>query len=346
MAQSKLGYIIWAPNYVSGSAGVKCLYLLCHYLNSLGYKSYITHSTQTTPELMAPLLLPRAAKKKLKSGQFVIVYPEVVSGNPYGAKHVVRWVLNRPGLLGGTPLYHPDEKVFYYSEVYRRYIANPVSGKLYLPTIDESLFFSNSSPSSRHLTAYYVGKSRFQPGYFKESETFEITRDFPKRQMLGEIFRSCKCLYCFDNSSIIIYEAALCGCPVVVIPDGTQTYEDFQKLELGLNGISWGPEHLELAQSTLPQLKSKLIGAQEEFKVQLNQFTHLTQRWEEKTKWPQELYSTYTQVLKKNEDLYYSIPYNIMKKFLMAFPGIEVLIYNFIVKYKLKHFIKRVVNRV
>ena len=188
----------------------------------------------------APMIDVESAKLLCRLG-YVAVYPETITGNPLAAQTVVRWVLNRPGLLGGDSIYADSELVFSYSEAFSPYITNRMAGNLYMPTVDEGLFYCKDTDQSvRNLVCFYIGKSQWKPGYVDRHEAFEITRENPEKQELGKLFRASRVMYCFDNSSIIIYEALLCGCPVVIIPDGTQSRSDFERLELGMDGICWG----------------------------------------------------------------------------------------------------------
>ena len=115
-----------------------------------------------------------------------------------------------------------------------------------MPTIDEKLFYCDDwDLSKRSLECFYVGKSQWKEGVIDRSRAFEITRETPPKKELGKLFRASRVLYCFDNSTILAYEAILCGCPVVVIPDGTQTRENYESLELGMDGIAWGLEELD-----------------------------------------------------------------------------------------------------
>lgn len=272
----KKGYVITAPDYVSNSAGVKCLYLLCHDLNRLGYPAYITQSSFAPAELNTPIISLDDARRLVSTDRYSALYPETVTGNPLGAVKVIRWVLNRPGLLAGEEVYDDNEKVFYYSDVYLGYIKNEVVGKLYMPTIDESIFFDDGK-NERCLECYYLGKSQWKDGFFNRNTVFEITRSSPPQRELGKLFRRSKVLYNFDNSTIVTYEAIMCGCPVVVIPDGTQTWEDYRKLELGTDGIAWGIENFTQARANASLLKERYERVKQEYGRQLEQLIKLTQ---------------------------------------------------------------------
>ena len=309
-------YVIWAPSYAENSAGNRCLYLLCDHLNRLGYRSQIIKSAKTPKTLNAPLTTPKRVEKDLKSGRAVMIYPEVVSGNPLGAKHVVRWVLNQPGLLGGGRLFHPDEKVFSYSRVYLHSINNPVKGILYLPTIDRALFYPPEANTERNTIAFYVGKSSYKAGYFDPKAATEITRTYPdSRVKLADLLRRCRLLYCFDNSTILVYEAAMCGCPVVIIPDGTHSSWEYEQLELGTFGISWGPENLEQTLRGIDELPRQYDKVVADFGENLDLFIQHTQSWDDvPQKIPTALLQRYTDLEARSDALYYSWGYELLQR--------------------------------
>jgi len=273
----KLGYVIWAPNYVSNSAGIGCLYVLADHLNKKGFPTYLVGSTMSSPNHLAPLVSFEDAIKLIKFG-FIAVYPETITGNPLNSKKVARWVLNVPGYLGGEKVYAEDELVFYYADGYKEYIKNKIAGKLYLPTINEEIFYNDGTPyENRSLECYYVGKSKFVDGYFDKSKVFEITRDVPPKRELGKLLRSSRVLYCFDCTTIFAYEAIMCGCPVVLIPDGSQKRENYVNGELGIDGIAWGPEEYDMARANIKNLGQRYQGLKSEYQKQLDRFIELTQ---------------------------------------------------------------------
>ena len=84
-------------------------------------------------------------------------------------------------------------------------------------------------------------------------------------------------LYCFDNSTILAYEAILCGCPVVIIPDGTQTRADYESLELSTDGIAWGLEELDRVKVDVAGLRRRYELIKQEYTEQLERFIEITQ---------------------------------------------------------------------
>jgi hypothetical protein len=280
----RAGYVVFSGPYLANSAGVHCLHSLCHELNKRGYPSFTTGGDIAAVHLNAPIVDEETATLLCLQG-FVAVYPETVSGNPLGATNVIRWVLNRPGLLGGDAAYAASETVYSYSNVYTPYIQNRIAGTLYMPTIDESMFYCDDVDTShRGLECYYVGKSTWKDGYCDPKQAFEITRHSPAKEELGKLFRRARVLFCFDNSTILIYEAALCGCAVMVIPDGTHAKSDFDQLELGTSGISWGANE-PLKWPDVATLRNRLHEARQQFVSQLDELILASQTTAEQVDW-------------------------------------------------------------
>jgi hypothetical protein len=244
-------YYIWAPQYQQASGGVRALHYLCHALNLIGQEAYIL-TRPTNPELITPLITPEVQRSHQEAGRNpIVVYPEVVSDNPAGALNVARWLLAIPGLHTGVPIdLGPHDLVFHIGRnlVPEGWEADP----LILPLVDTRIFNSvGVDDSQRSGSAVFVHRHLDLGGEFLPltADSIEISFRVPYRgpSELAAIFRSVEVLYLYEQSTIV-FEALLCGCPVVYLENETSLPERFEWLFDG-NGISWGAEEASLARA-------------------------------------------------------------------------------------------------
>jgi glycosyltransferase involved in cell wall biosynthesis len=219
-------YYLVIGNYNQKFAGVRAMYYLCHALNQLGQEAYILGADEEVTHLRCPILKPSDFKRHQKSKYAPItVYPEVVSGNPYGMPNVVRFLLNKAGLLGGDNEFPETELVYAYTA---DYIPDGTALPLLtIPVVDHSIFHNNNNPFDNQRTgkAYYANKYLVHGGQLTEhvDGAISLCQDVNLTpNQIADILRKCELLYCYEPSAII-GEALLCGCPVVIIPS---TYLD------------------------------------------------------------------------------------------------------------------------
>ncbi|MFA5839187.1 MAG: glycosyltransferase family 9 protein [Candidatus Margulisiibacteriota bacterium] len=268
----KQSYIIVAPEFAPNSAGVTVLHKLAFLLNSAGYPAYI-YNNYSPPPWSSPTISTENGKKLIEEGA-IIVYPEVVSGNPLQGRVVARYILNSPGLLGGEKEYDPAEICFcYVNSLLQPGMEN--DRILYIPVIDTSVFFNNHQPKTIDYLVYF-GKHKKVGGY---PESKIIYRHKPSRPELGKLLRKCKKLICYDNFTALSTEATLCGCPVVIIPDGTRQKGALEEGGFGLNGIAWGnsPEEFIHAENTLDKATERLSSMEAKVQQNLQNFIAITQ---------------------------------------------------------------------
>ena len=214
-------YIICAPA-LSGSAGVRALYVLRDELEAHGHEARMFVFARKARRLASTV------KQILKidedsRNRDVVVYPETVWGNPLGFRRVVRWFLNRPGLLGGTAHLNSGELSFVWS---RRYF--PTGPCLRVDVIDRSLFYNAGCVRDTDATfVYKCGRVRETP---ELAGLTEITMDSPSsRQDLANLLRHTRTLYTHDGDSSLLVEALACGAQVKVI---TKTgFADYRMLD-------------------------------------------------------------------------------------------------------------------
>lgn len=206
-------YIIVAPT-LSRSAGVRVLYLLHMHLEKRGYRvSMVTPGLQVPGFNYINFITPEMQENA------IVVYPEIIFGNPLGIKNVVRFVLNYPGLLGGSESYHPSEFIVTHNKLFY-----PEAMKLTIPLIDQNKFYDNNSKKTQNCYFVYKG------GKFREVPELEgcveINMAYPdSKEELAELLRTTEILYSYDDCSSLLDEAMLCGAKVKIITeDGFATY--------------------------------------------------------------------------------------------------------------------------
>jgi hypothetical protein len=285
-------YYIVALPYTRFSAGVKALHLLCHHLNQRGHSASILPLSDTSvlqrvdfcnPELLTPLLTLALARQHYEDARTpIIIYPEIVSGAPFGGACVVRYVLNYPGLLGGDKTFDQDDLCFSYSKILGQHTNNP-ENILFIPASDEHVFHPPTTESKRSGTCFYASKyQKTHKGKLFDitKESLEITSGLPGSQSpeeIAEIFRKSELFYTYENTALAI-EATLCGCPAVFLPN-----EHLQSIiaseELGTDGIAWGaaPEEVAHAKESVKEAFKNYTRCIEKFYEDLDVFIAKTQ---------------------------------------------------------------------
>ncbi|MFG1428742.1 hypothetical protein [Roseixanthobacter glucoisosaccharinicivorans] len=280
-------YYIVAPRYTRMSAGIKCLHLLCHMLNLRGERAFfsptpLADGIGTHPDLLTPLLTEEIVDYHFEHGaRPIVIYPEVVSGNPFDAETVVRYVLNFPGFLGGDTSFPPETIVFGYTSILAEFCGAP-DNVLFLPHVDTRIF-SAADTGARAGTCYTAIKYKYVHGgevFGIPPDCIEITRDQPDSHTIEELaalFRKSEVFYCFENTSLSL-EATLCGCPTILMPNPFFEVALADK-EIGRNGVAWGdtPEQLAHAKATVHLVAEEYRQAEVAFERQLSHFIDVTQ---------------------------------------------------------------------
>lgn len=222
-----MDFLIASPPYNPKFAGVVVLHQLCNTLNEMGYKAGIIfmHSgSQDTGYQFSFSADPRFIKTDRLYYDFfsdrsvdeinrlihnsIIIYPDVVKGNPLAGRSFATYVLGRPS-------YQVESKfIISYSCIFHE---NP-NKVLFLPIV--SPHFNNINCmhwSARALSFTYFGKGKDHPDFYLIPGTVEITREWPENQFqLSLLLRHCKYFFSWDLSSTNL-DALMCGCLPVLL---------------------------------------------------------------------------------------------------------------------------------
>ncbi|MDR3395078.1 MAG: glycosyltransferase [Parasulfuritortus sp.] len=213
-------YYIYGLDYRQSSAGVRVLHYLCHALNELGEEAYISANV-TSPYLRTPRLTNKIVNRHAQSGRMPIaLYPEVVPGNPFQSAVVARWILNKPGHIGGETVFAPGEILFAYQGIYIP--EGSQAHFLYIPAVDGRIFHNRDgmADGKRQGACFYAHKYLVFGGKLTEhaKDAVSLCQDIPRsHEEIADILRQSEVLYSYEPSAIVT-EALHCGCPVVIVP--------------------------------------------------------------------------------------------------------------------------------
>ncbi|MDR1351238.1 MAG: tetratricopeptide repeat protein [Zoogloeaceae bacterium] len=282
-------YYLYAPPWRRTSAGIKAMHLLCHYLNKIGEEAYV-YTQKTNPLLRTPLLTSEVVTRHQTNAiEPVAVYPEVVQGNPFNARCVVRYILNHPGLLGGPKTFAAsDLLVYYHPEYLDKTDKTGNIPMLLMPTWDYLIFNNDDNEWDDKRSGHLIYPGRYAEAKNKYPELFEnatvITYEWPDtHEELALLLRKSKVLYCFANSAISS-EARLCGCPVVLMdspfskrPDDYDPDKpDYFSTDPGFTRDA-SETAIELARRKTAKFRKKDLRLRQNFVAQLEHFIRLSQ---------------------------------------------------------------------
>jgi hypothetical protein len=242
--------IIHAPDYTYLHSGIRCLHVLCHRLNRLGVGSAVTCRI-VDPGLETPRFVPRRIFGQPDAlDQSMVIYPEIVAGNPLRAKRVVRYLLNRPGFFTGvgTEAYGAGDYFLHFAEEFRP--AGLRSRLLRLPLVDTDIFRPPSSPSVRH--GFLVYSDRYRPDVAQfpawAAPLTVVSHGAPRDPpTLADLYRSSQALIVGERT-LAIAEALHCDCPVVMLPHAAFHYAPLAEF-FGGHGLCIGFDRASLARA-------------------------------------------------------------------------------------------------
>jgi hypothetical protein len=219
-------YVVYTPPMKPTSGGIRVMWGLFGHLLAKGMVAYVN--------------------TKLSTHNFIGIYPEIMHGNEGEADHVVRYVLNKPGVMGygtpGTSLFKPGptvfdqtDEIYYFSHLFG--MADE-SHYMFLPILSMKLF--NLQDKRRTKTCVFVGKGHDLHEHPKDVVyiTKEVTND---QEELADLLNECQVMYCYDPITAMTEIARLCGCRIVMI-NPVYSKDEFSKYEAGMNGMSWGKD--------------------------------------------------------------------------------------------------------
>jgi hypothetical protein len=280
-------FLIYSPEYNETIGGVVVLHRLCHILNEIGYDAYLMpygrrrhvfpiwddgrskafkenirskfRGFAANPFFRTPVL--KNIPSDIDTNNWVVIYPEIVLGNPVGAKNVVRWLLHQPGFHTGKFYYCPGELYFKFNAAIHdfNFPGSKTSDHL-LKVIYYPLEHYNGDGASgvRRGSAYCIRKGKGKPMVHDTDGSILI--DGKSHAEVAKIFKSVDRFYSYDTLTAYSLFAALCGCKSIVVPDNGVAIEQWYPDPEDRWGIAYGAGTLEIdrAQSTVHKVFDRI----------------------------------------------------------------------------------------
>jgi len=224
------------------------------------------HSLKTNPSFNTPCLDIRSAHEIAENDEYVVIYPEVVMGNPLKAKNVVRWLLHTPGFHTNQTNYGPNELYFRFS-VETPYFSHPGSTTseqfltvVHFPT---EIYNMDGVSQERKGSAYCIRKGAGKEIVHDLSDSICI--DGKSHEEIAEIFKRVKTFYCYDTRTAYYYFASLCGCETIVIPDEGVSEEEWLPHPASRVGIRYGIDSPKNYSQSTPEDVRNFLGQEENY---------------------------------------------------------------------------------
>lgn len=289
-------FVIYVDPYDQTSGGVLALYLLCDRLNAQGETAVLWPSKRMlnpwptgwrslkvlarewkqglfgTPIESGPFNLRIAKRSDLKTG--IVVYPEIVAGNPLRANHIVRWFLHRPGYHTGKTEYGEGELFFFYQDAFNDPSINPhPENRLTLTWLNPVYKQTNFGPREGACYLLRKGKNRAAEFDFEDQLCIDNLSDEEK----AIAFNRFRYLHSLDTYSMYAVFAAMCGCVPVIEPLPGVSREEWFPNPVDRYGQAYGWEDEGWAANTQVLLLEKLANDQTKEDGMLTRFVRTTQ---------------------------------------------------------------------
>lgn len=288
----KLPIVVWTPQFDENGGGCIVLHALAFKLGQLGATVYAgTHRSKQFAALpTATPSMARRLKNRLRLANqrrlarlrletepssldavkchpsmplvqlgdfdaqqpFIAIYPEIVSGNPFKAKHVVRWLLHKPGFFLPDIKFGAHEYTFFYQPAFAENVVGvDPDNLLRIHWMRDDVYVNRNLPNRRGKCRM-IRKGHVDAGLLAMDDA--ILLDGKSHQEIADIFNRTERFYCHDPYTLFVYYAALCGCTPIVVPQPGLERDAWRAGYELKHGVAYGEDEIDWAIATRDQL--------------------------------------------------------------------------------------------
>jgi hypothetical protein len=257
--------VIHSPSYNPSSGGIIALHKLCSILIDVGYDAGF-YTEDKAPFYVNPdYRYNHFTSTSIDPQNDIVVYPEIIWGNPLNFNRVVRYIMNVGHItLGRKDTWGENDFWMYYSERF----YDGIKQKNILPIADSKLeYFKDYKVPRVHKECYTYRKRKDDPqpiDIVHSTNAIEIPFNISDEDLI-KTFSICERFYSYDTVTHLSVLASLCGCDSIIVPRPSDTREEVIEKSLPLKyGVAFGLDEIELARSTRPQLRTFLEDSEEQ----------------------------------------------------------------------------------
>ena len=266
----KMNFIIYSPSYDDSVGGSIVLHRLCDLINRAGGEAclcpirpyfdikspistvfdiffhFLMNSWKSTFKVKLGFNTPVVTSCKKRNS--IIVYPEIISGNPLKGRNVVRWLLHKPGFHTGLINFNSNDVIFYFQDAFNQEILNLKTGgelQVIYPRMD---IYKRTNFGERRGTCYLLRKGKGRKIVHDLNDSRLI--DDLSHEEVAKIFNKSERFISYDPYSLYSQYAAVCGCVSIVVPEENVEKNAWQSKEELRYGISYGFNEIEWAINT------------------------------------------------------------------------------------------------
>lgn len=174
----------------------------------------------------------------------VVVYPDLVYGNPLNAKNIVRYFLYYNRFSNDDNAYGDDDLFICYRKQFNDWKLNPNGYELQTSYFDLDLY-KRTNFGERHGTCYIIRKGKNRAD-LPISFDGPIIDDMPEDKKVS-IFNSCERCISYDTQTAYSSIAAMCGCLSIVVPEIGKGRNDYLTDDDVVYGVAYGFSDDEIA---------------------------------------------------------------------------------------------------
>ena len=260
----KIVILVYTPIFNINSGGILAMHNLAKIINNSNNPKIISKLFIINNIKYDNIFCTDFANIEEINNNYIVIYPEIISGNPLNVKNVIRWILLSLGIEMPSNHYKnwgKDDLVYFWegSKNMKKY------KQLCCPWINP--IFKNKN-LERTKTCYLIKKGRFNLSRRDVHPSDSICIDNLSLEEIVQIFNESTYFYCYDVKSAFATFSVICGCIVVLFPENNVSKENYYKNtmyyinnEIYNYGIAYGntEEEIEFARNTINTAENKFI---------------------------------------------------------------------------------------